>query len=125
MIPTRSPTRTPAAMSPLATASTSSANWAQVRWVHPPDGVLRENAVSFADSLALRSGRSARLPSVVTGASGATTVSFTVTPGEGAGQGCTLPSDDRGDHVTRVSGPSPVFAARPRWVWARAVPSWH
>src|SRR5829696_4760286 len=113
MIPTRSPTRTPAAMSPLATASTSSANWAQVRWVHPPDGVLRENAVAFAASFALRTGRSARLPSVVTGASGATTVSFTVTPGEGAEQGCTLPSDNHGDHVTMVTGPSPASAGPP------------
>ena len=72
-------------MSPLATAATSSANWAHVTCVQPPEGVLRENAVSLAFSAALRTGRSARLPSVVTGASGATTLSFTVTPDGGAG----------------------------------------
>ena len=49
--------------------------------VRPHAGTgLPEKAVSPAFSAALRTGRSARLPSVVTGASGATMFSFTVTP---------------------------------------------
>src|SRR6478609_2883200 len=84
---TRSPGCTPAATRPRATASTSSANWVQLTWLHPPDGRLIENAVSFGASVALRRGSWARLPSVVTGASGATTLSFTDTPGW-PGPGC-------------------------------------
>src|SRR3954447_13104556 len=104
MMPMRPPGSTPAAMKPLATASTSAANSRQLIGDHWPPAPLRENAAANGDSLALRTGRSARLPSVVTGASGATTLSFTVTPDGGGELCCTLPMGNRADHVTMITG---------------------
>src|SRR3954471_12601731 len=116
MSATRSPGATPSATSPLATALTSSWNSAHVTWVHPPDGVLREKAVSPAASRALRTGRSARLSYVVTGASRGTWLSFTLTPG---GWNCAPPhrSVNRADHLAMVrvvraaAAPEPVDRA--------------
>src|SRR3954452_7771506 len=112
MSATRSPGATPSATSPLATALTSSWNSAHVTWVHPPEGVLREKAVSPAASRALRTGRSARLPSVVTGASGATTLSFTVTP-DWWELWCTIPIGNRADHVAMITVCGPASEPEP------------
>jgi hypothetical protein len=66
---TRSPGSTPAATRPLASATTSSRNWAQVTSTHP-SGVRRENCtVSGAVSALSHTGsvRLAASPMVTTG----------------------------------------------------------
>src|ERR671912_1595950 len=88
MMPTASPCWTPAAMSPLARAETSAANVAAVTSVQP-SAERTEKDTRPGSALAHRSGRSARLPSVVAGGTRGVGLSWTGRAPRGPGGGGT------------------------------------